>query len=160
MLRTEGDFVRAVDMARDLTNLVMQYLALWHKHANGVNGLEAPSGRYRIVFLAPSKSDEIHFEILLAETISREEPVYYDSDSDYFSESWGASNISGYTTSFSTDIVQRCVKMPIAALMQSPEQMERSVIEIAAKDKVAKAEATRLAKVAALEKELKELQKS
>lgn len=154
--RTEGDLVYASNQAQALTNLCTAYLELWRVHANGKNGVTVPRTPYTLVF-RPMTEGYIHLVIVSTRTEYWEEPEYYDVDSDYFSESWGSSNISGYTTC-SQEVIDECgVKIAFSALLLSRTDMEASVKKVAANIAKRQAEEKKANDIAALEKQLNEL---
>lgn len=158
-IRSEGDLVWACSSAQDLTNLVTAFLKLWRTHANGVNRVTVPSGNFTIVY-NPMKEGYLCVTLVYTSTQFWEEPEYYDVDSDYFSESWGASNISGYTTRSETVTVESNVyNIPFEALLQSKENMEKYVKHQAKIAKEKEAEEKRLKEIKELETRLSELKK-
>lgn len=154
--RTEAELVRASSGAQDLTNLCKAYLKLWRQYANGKKGVTVPASHYTLAF-RPMSEGHIEFVIVSTGTNYWEEPEYYDVDSDYFSESWGSSNISGYRTR-SEDVINECaVRIPFACLLLSKEDMEASVKKVS--ERIAQQEVVdeKARKIAELEKSLAEL---
>jgi hypothetical protein len=154
--RTEGALVGAANEARALTALVCAYLDLWRKHANGVYGITIPREEFNVIFRAPTEKG-VDFKIIYTRTHSREVAEYYDVDSDYFSESWGSSNISGYRIEHSTSIYEDGLMIPYGALLKSKEDMEKSIIDSAERYKKEQAEAERQRQIKEAEARLREL---
>lgn len=163
MIRTSGDVVLAVNMSRDLESLVTGFLLEWRKHANGVNGVEVPSGNFNIAFL-PLKlgaNDDpiVCVKLFYTYTTHHSEPTYYDFDSENFSESWGASNISGERNWTEKHDGEKGFDIPCDLFMRSKESMIEVIKGIAQKHKADEAEAARQAELASLHERIKELEK-
>ena len=154
MLRSEGDFILASNFAQDLTNLVMQYLELWKTHANGRLGVTVPKEKYCVIFTKMKKEGFVSFKIIYTYTTYGDEPVYYDTDSDYFNESWGASNISHYVSVSEDHLTEIHYSIPIRGLMLPPDKMEESIKQFVIKDQAKIDEANRQKRITELEKEL------
>lgn len=155
-LRTEGDIVLAVNMARDLTHLVVAYLNIWRKHANGKNGVTVPSEPYSVVF-GQAQEGRVVAVIVHTQTVTWQEPIYYDVDSYYFQEGFGVDNISGHTSRSEDHVRQQVVTIPFPALLQSAESMEASIKATAERIAKKEAETARARQIAALESQLAEL---
>lgn len=158
-IRSEGDLVWACSSAQDLTNLVTTFLNMWRTHANGVNKVYVPSENYTVVF-NKMKEGFICVTLVYTKTQFWQEPDYYDVDSDYFDESWGASNISGYTTHSKRVTMENGIyNIPFGALLQSKENMEKYIKNQAKIAKEKEAEEKRLKEIKELETRLNELKK-
>lgn len=154
MLRSEGDFILASNMAQDLTNLVMQYLRLWRKHANGRSNVTVPKENFCVIFTKMKEQGYVNFKIIYTYTTYSDEPVYYDTDSDYFNESWGASNISHHVKVREDHLTEEHYSLPIRALMMPPDKMEAAIKQFVIDDQARINEINRLKRITELEKEL------
>jgi hypothetical protein len=155
-IRTEAQIVLAANLAQDLTNLVVAYLELWRQHAQGVNGITVPDEPYTVVF-QPLRSEFLHFKLVHTQTVTWEEPVYYDVDSDYFQESWGASNLSHHVSRWRKEIREHGLGIPFKVLLQARGQMEGSIKAVAAAVHAEEEERARLARIAELQAEIDQL---
>ena len=156
MLRTEGDFVRASNMAQDLTNLVVTYLKFWRKYANGRNNVNIPNDNFGVIFLPMKKEGRLEVGILYTRTDHWQTPEYYDVDDDNYTEGYGSgdANICGYTSHSAEVHCESLISLAFTLLMHTPEDMEKSVIDYVKHEKAKEAEELRLKKIAAMEIEL------
>ena len=98
------------------------------------------------------------FAMALVDTASViSETLYYDSDSDYFSESWGADNSYGTTSHTTYHPSSRGISIPVEHLMMDKDKMVEHFKARQAKRVREELEAERLRRVAALEQELYKL---
>ena len=154
--RNESDLVRAINEARDLTNLVVAYLEIYRRRANGINGVKIPSEEYTVIF---QQMQEGFARVMLVYTKTQtwQEPVYYDVDDDNFQESFGASNVSHYHTRSSSQIEEKVILIPFAHLLLPKTEMERVLQKQADEHAVRLQEAKTQARILELEAELKTL---
>lgn len=159
MLRSEGDFVRASNMAQDLTNMVVTYLKFWRKHANGRNNVRVPDDTFGVIFLPMKTEGKLEVGIVYTRTDHWETPVCFDTDSDYYVEGYhtGDANISHYESHSAKVKCEEYISIPFKSLADTPEGMEKGIIAYVKADKAKEAEAARLKKIAALEAELTSL---
>ena len=123
MLRTEGDFILASNMSYDLAGIATTYLKLYKTYINGYNGVNVPDKEFAITLKPPSKEGFVTTVLHWTDWRTHTETLYYDSDSDYFSESWGADNSCG-ETSYTVDYAEsKGIDIPIKHLMMTKDQM-------------------------------------
>jgi len=158
ILRTEGDIVSASNAAQSLTNLVVAYLELYKKHAQGLNDVRIPTEPYTVIFRPMRTEGMLEVELIYTQTSTWSEPDYYDVDSDYFDESLGASNVSGYTTRSSSSIREYGLKIPFAVLLRSKEDMEKHLKDFVKRKKAEEEEKERKAEINRLKAKLAELE--
>lgn len=154
--RSNSDLIFAANQSRDLANLVQAYMILWRKHANGKNKVSVPTDDFTVVFLPPTETAVV-FRIVYTYTNTWSEPQYYDVDSDYFSESWGADNVSHHITRRETKIGEKGYEIPFACLLRSKEDMEASIKRTAESIKKREQEDERQREIAELESQLAKL---
>lgn len=159
LLRSEGDFVRASNMAQDLTNLVVTYLKFWRKYANGRNNVTIPDDTFGVIFLPMKTEGKLEVGLLYTRTDHWQTPEYYDVDDDQYTEGYGSgdANICGYTSHTAKVNCEIFISIPFAVLAKTPDQMEQSVKTFVATEKAKEAEETRLATIAKLEEDLAKL---
>ena len=157
-IRTEGDIVLASNMAQDLTNLVVAYLEFYKKYAQGINGIRIPTERYTVIFQPMQEAGKLAVKLIYTKTTTWQEPEYYDVDSDYFDESWGASNVSGYSIRYSNSIEEEALTIPFSLLLLSRDAMEKQVIDFANRKKAEAEEQERLAEIAKYKAKIEELE--
>lgn len=155
-LHTEADIVRAFDGARDLTNLVVAYLTLWRKYANGLSGVRVPDQNFTVSFLRIDV-DRVHFKIVYTVTEVTQEPVYYDVDDDCFQEGYGNTNVSHYVPVFDPRLCEAGVALPFSALLQSKADMEFGIRKFAENEKKSLHQKQVQGKISELESELQRL---
>lgn len=123
MIRSEGDVVRAANMAYDLSGIVTSYLKLHREYINGYNGVIVTDKEFAIVFLPKSKEGCICVELHWIDTITYSTPMYYDTDSDYFVESMGGQEPYGYDHESISSLESSSIHIPISHLLQNQEDM-------------------------------------
>lgn len=157
MLRTEGDFVRAVNESRDLTGLAVTFLKLWRSHANGVNSVTIPPEPFNLVFMPLKEEHMLSVGIFYTRTDHWSTPTYYDIDDDMFVEGYGAgdSNISGHESHSAEVRCDAFIDIPFKMLMSST--MEADIELMAHDDKAKIAEEARLKEIESLEAQLTKL---
>ena len=157
MIRSDGDIVRTVNTARDLTGLVVTFLKLWRKNANGVNDVSIPSEDFNVAFMPLKKENMLSVGLFYTRTDHWTTPTYLDPDDDMYVEGYGSgdSNISGYSSHSSDVRYDMYVEIPFKMLMSTT--IEADIKQIAATDKAKKKEAARLTEIADLEAKLAEL---
>lgn len=156
--RTEGEIVGAVNAARDLTNLVISYLTLYRKYAQGMRGVTIPDDPYTVVFLPMIGESTIQVKLVHTQTSSHQEPMYYDVDDDNYNESWGASNISHETTVFTESLEENIILIPFGRLLTSRENMELDIKRFAEIEKKRLHEMDRESKITAYQEAIRQLQ--
>lgn len=157
-LRTESDFILASNMAYDLSAIVTTYLNLFKEYVNGYNGIKIPSHEYAVTFKPSNKEHFIKVELHWTDQRVHTETLYYDSDSDYFSEQWGADNSydeSSYTEDYPKST---CIDIPIQNLMMNKEQMVAFFKERKVKWEAEKKETIRLEEIRRLKVQLEKLE--
>jgi hypothetical protein len=123
MLRTESDFIIASNQAYDLAGIVVAYLKLHRQYVNGYNGVSVPDKEFAVTFKPPSTEGFVTTVLHWTDWQTHTETQYYDVDSDYFSESWGADNSCG-ETSYTVDYAEsKGIDIPIKHLMMTKDQM-------------------------------------
>lgn len=123
MLRTEGDFILASNMSYDLAGIITTYLKLYKTYINGYNGVNIPDKEFAVTLKPPSKEGFVTAVLHWTDWRTHTETLYYDSDSDYFSESWGSDNSCG-ETSYTVDYAEsKGIDIPIKHLMMTKDQM-------------------------------------
>lgn len=147
-IRTEGQIVGAANAAQDLTNLVVAYLELYKKHAQGLNGVKIPTEKYTVIFRPILKEGYLPVTLVYTKTTTWRRATHYDVDDDMFDERLGADNISGYTVERDTDTEEYGLAIPFNVLLRSREDMERDIITFAAKKRAEIKEAERQAEIA------------
>lgn len=145
MLRTDGDFIRATNQAYDLAGIVIAYLKLHRKYINGYNGVNVPDKEFAVTFKPTKKEGFISTVLHWTDWQTHTETKYYDTDSDYFSESWGADNSCGETSYTVYYAESKGIEIPIKHLMMTKDQMlvhfeEKKVIVEAEKKEAIKQE--------------------
>lgn len=157
LLRTESDFIFASNISYDLAGIVTTYLNLYRKYVNGHNNVTVPDTKYMVSFNPTKKEGFIDVVLHWTDHHTYTETLYYDSDSDYFSEAWGADNSYGETSHTEDFPKSAGINIPIKHLMMNEEQMLKH-FEIL-KNKIAqdKAEAIRNSEIIRLTKQLEEL---
>lgn len=156
--RSEGDIVYASNAAQNLTNLVIAYLTLYRKHAQGLRGVTIPSEPYTVVFLPMIGEPALHVKLVFTKTSDHQEPVYYDVDDDNYSESWGASNVSHHVTVFTRSTEEASFVIPFGLLLMSKENMELAIKRFAETEKNRLQEVERESKIAAHQQAIRKLQ--
>ena len=155
-IRSEADIVSAVNAARDMTGVVVTFLKLWRKHANGINNVVVPDEPFSVSFLPLDNECYVTVGIFFTKTEHWETPTYFDSDDDEYVESYSSSaNVSGVQHHREEVLYEKTISIPIGWLL-SPN-MEDVIIQFAAKDKAAKAEVLRQLEIAKLESQLTKL---
>lgn len=139
MLRTESDFILAANQAYDLSNIVISYLHMYRNNINGYNEVNVPDKEFSVSFKPSNDEGFIVCVIHWTDYHTYTETQYYDVDSDYFSESWGADNSCG-ETSYTEDYAEsKTIKIPIKHLMQDKHSMisyfKKKKIEVEAEKK-------------------------
>lgn len=157
IFRSESDIVYASNASQSLANLVRAYLELYRKYANGLNGINIPSKNYAVVFQPMRKEGYLNVGLVYTRTDMHQSPVYYDVDDDEFDESWGADNVSHYTTSTTDTIIEQHILIPFGHLLCNQEKMEQSIKEFAERKEKELQEEQRRSKIRALEVELERL---
>lgn len=157
LIRTDSDLNYASLVAQDLCRMIRTYLKTWKQYANGRNGACVPDESFDIVITPISALNTISFRLIYTETTRTRVPEYYDPDSDYFNESWGASNISGYRVDIEYNQRERNYTIPSQALLLSREKLEKSIQEFVIKDDERIKEKQRLAEITQLKTRLNEL---
>lgn len=136
MIRSESDVILAINMARDLEGMVTGFLIIWRKYANGLFGVTIPDTKFSITLCSPKQDVNgqciVSVKLHYSQTHTYSVPVYYDSDSDHFSESWGASNISGYTSSSDTEYQSIIIDIPVNLLLHTESKLIDNIKNIAA----------------------------
>lgn len=159
LLRTEGDFIYATNIAYDLAGVVTTYLNLWRDHINGFNGVTIPKYEYAVTFKPAKKPGTIAVVIHWTDQRTYTETLYHDVDSDYFSEAWGSDNSYGSTSHTEPYPDSRSFNIPVSHLMMDQALMlkyfEDKSVEIA----TFKEELARQKRVDQLTKELAALTK-
>lgn len=159
MLRTEGDFIRASNQAYDLAGIVIAYLKLHRQHINGY-GVSVPDKEFAVTFKPSTKEGFISTVLHWTDWRTHTETKYYDSDSDYFSESWGADNSCG-ETSYTVDYAEsKGIDIPIKHLMMTKEQMINFFTDKKIKVEAEYKEIARKKQIERLESELNKLKTS
>jgi len=161
-IRTEADVFLAVNMANDLEALVVGFLEVWKTYANGVHDVTVPCGPMVLSFRPLRKNQDGRVIIVVAltytHTVRWQEPQYYDVDSDYFSESWGADNISGYSPRSKDEQRNIVIDIPVELILCSKNDMIAKVKAIAVKYREDQVEAERQRQLAVLHKQIKDLE--
>jgi hypothetical protein len=157
---SEGDIVHASNSAQSLSNLVIAYLTIYQKYANGLNGVTVPTEPYTVVFLPMVGKQALHVKLVYTVTRSHSEPVYYDVDDDNFNESWGASNVSHNVTVFSHHLEEKVITIPFEALLCSREDMKQDIQRFAEQEKKRLQEVERQSKIAAHQEAIRKLQEN
>ena len=157
ILRTKADFVRAAIMSHDLQSVAHNYLTLHRQYVNGLNGVYIPDEQFALTFGLPKSEDFCEVVLHFTDRVVHSETLYYDSDSDYFSESWGADNSYGTTSHTTYHPSSRGISIPVEHLMMDKDKMVEHFKARQAKRVREELEAERLRRVAALEQELYKL---
>jgi hypothetical protein len=157
MLRNKSDFVRAAIMSHDLQSVAHNYLTLHRKYVNGLNGVYIPDEQFALTFGLPKSESFCEVVLHFTDRVVHNETLYYDSDSDYFSESWGADNSYGTTSHTSYHPSSKGISIPVEHLMMDKGKMEEHFKERQAKKAKEELEAARLRRVKELEEELSKL---
>jgi hypothetical protein len=159
-IRSESQIMAAANAAQDLTNLVVAYLELYKRHAQGLNGVTVPTEPYTVVFRPMHHEGMLAVALVYTKTVTWDEPIYYDVGSDYFSESLGAENISGYQLQSESHTEETRLSIPFAVLLLSREHMEQQVLAFATSKRNEITEQRRLAKIAEHEAAIRALKTS
>lgn len=157
MIRTAGDIVLASNMSQDLTNWVTTYLLLWREHVNGYNDVIIPKEPFKISFLPMLKENTLTVGMYWVGTVANVIPTFYDVDDEMHDPSFGADNVSSYSTTYTSEHYNRVLDIPFTQLMKTEEHMRTYFVELAVKIKNDKDEAARLKRIAELETELSTL---
>lgn len=147
-IRTEGQIVGAANAAQDLTNIVVAYLELYRKHAQGLNGVKVPDEEYTVIFRPILKEGYLPVTLVYTKTTTWRKATHYDVNDDMFDERLGADNVSGYTVERDTDTEEYGLSIPFKALLRTKEQMEQDIKAYAAREQAALKEKQRLAEIA------------
>lgn len=158
VFRSEGDIVHASNAAQDLTNLVIAYLTLYKKHAQGMGGVTVPDAPYTVVFLPMREEGKLRVKLVFQEYWSYQEAVYYDVDDDRFSESFGASNVSHHVTVDTERTVDKGLLIPFASLLLPRDDMEAAIKRFAESERNRLQELERESKIAAHQEAIRKLQ--
>lgn len=157
LLKTQADFIYASNIAYDLAGVVTTYLKLWREYINGFNDVLVPKYEFAVTFIPAKKPDKISVVLHWTDQRTYTETLYYDVDSDYFSEAWGADNSYG-STSHTEYFADSCsFNIPISHLSMSESQMINYFKEKKMEIELVKLENERQSKIEKLTKELNEL---
>ena len=156
-LRTSSDIILAANQAMDLTSLITTYLLklekasrMYYKGYKNPVKVRSPF----VVNIVHIGEDFIKVGLTGTTLITYESPNYYGPDDESFTEGYGVSNISGYTTHVNEKPVGQFLHIPFGCLLRTEEQMWEDVNKIVhrwAEEDKAKAKAE---KIARLEREL------
>jgi hypothetical protein len=158
-LRTESDFIVASNMAYDLAGVVTTYLDLFREYINGYNGINIPSYEYAVTFKPSKKEHFIQAVLHWTDQRVHTETLYYDSDSDYFSEQWGADNSCGESSYTEEYARSKHIDIPIQNLMMNAGQMLTYFKDKKVMWEAEKKEVIRLEEIRRLKAELERLEK-
>lgn len=156
--RSESDIVQASNAAQDLTNLVIEYLTLYQRYANGLGGVKVPTEPYTVVFLPMTGEQALRVKLAYTVTRSHSEPVYYDVNDESYCESWGASNVSHNVSVVTRDLEESALILPFASLLRSKENMKLDLQRFAESEKKRLQEVERESKIAAHQEAIRKLQ--
>jgi len=126
-LKTESAVVRAADESNDLAAMIKRVLLLWRLYANGINQVTVPSKEF-IVFPLPTKLEKsgvllVSCGVIAIETRSFDVPVYYQPDSDYFSESFGIDNLNYMKVEQENYQIEVVINFPLSWLFLEKESL-------------------------------------
>lgn len=129
-LRTESDIILAANQAIDITSLVTTYLTKLEKASRMYyRGYKNPV-KVKTPFVVKIISvgeDSLTISLTGTATITYESPTYYGPDDESFTEGYGASNISGYTSCTVEKPVDQFLTVPFGCLLRTEEQMWEDV---------------------------------
>lgn len=162
-IRTKEQLILAANNSIDITSLVSTYLVklgkaarMYYKGYRNPLTVKAPF----VVNIISVGEDYITVGVSGTATITCETPTYYGPDDESFSEGYGSSNISGYTSHTRKEPVDQMLTVPFGCLLRTEEQMwedvNRIVAEWTAKDKAEAKEN----EIARLEKKLAAVRES
>jgi hypothetical protein len=157
IFRTDSDIVQAVNASIDLKNLVIEYLMLWQKYAQDLNGVHVPTDPFTVEFL-PMEEERVRVKLIYTKTRSHQEAVYYDVDHDNYSESWGASNVSHHVTKFTRTLSEHIISIHFSSLLRSKENMIKDIQAFAEREKKRLQEVERQSKIAAHQEAIRKLE--
>ena len=159
MIRSPSDVVLAANYAMDLAALVVQYLELWRKHANGRNDVVIPSGKFNVAFKPVTNPDQL--DVVLFHTVyySTSTPNYDYDDDEVYHPLGSSPEPTSYSYSSGSYEKETAIGVSMASILKSPEQMETDILDFVKRDDAAKAEAAKQARIDQLQKELADLTK-
>ena len=155
-LHTESAIVQASNAAQDLTAMVVTYLEAV-KRISGERWVAVPRESYSVVFEPMKKEGWLFTRLIYTSHHTRQVATYYSPDSDYFSESWGADNVSGYRVEGWSNKEDRGFQIPISHLLLGKDAREALLQDMAKKHDAKLAEEARQRKISQLETELSKL---
>lgn len=153
---TEGAIVQASNAAQDLTAMVVTYLEAV-KRISGERWVVVPRVSYSVVFEPMKKEGWLFTRLIYTDHHTRQVATHYSSDSDYFSESMGANNVSGYKVEGWSSNEDRGFQIPISHLLLGKEAREALLQDMVKKHDTKLAEEARQRKISQLETELTKL---
>ena len=133
-IRTKEQLILAGSQSIDITSLVSKYLtslekAAYSKHYKGYRNpvrVKAPF----VVTIINVFENSLTVGISGTATITCETPTYYGPDDESFSEGYGSSNISGYTSHTYNKPVDQTLIVPFGCLLRTEEQMWEDVNKV------------------------------
>jgi hypothetical protein len=158
MLRTEADFILASNLSYDLAGLVVTYLNLYRKYINGFNSVTVPDKEFAVTVRPPTKEGFLTAVLHWTDYTTHTKTLYYDTDSDYFSEQWGADNSCG-ETSYREDYAESSgISIPIKHLMMPESDMIKYFQEKKVSVETIKKENVRQEQIAELKSKIQKLE--
>lgn len=184
MIRTEGDIVLASNMAIDLTKMITTFLRTWREFANGVNGVTVPSqDDFTVLILPLKKEGRVECRIVWSQqhyrtvSCSYEVEDAYGPDDDMYNERLGANNTYGVHNEYYEEqeayiaqheetysLYSQHLLLPKLGMVELiKRQAAKCLADERARNEKAALDAARaaaVARIAAITKELEDLQKA
>ena len=158
-IRTTSQLVFACNATKDVTNLATTIVKMWKKFANGSDNLYLDYDDFSVQVVGVTE-DKVKIKIVMSLTTSYEVPDYYDVDDDMFSDSFGSSNICGYTMWQSTALNEKTIEIPQQVFFMTEQEMAEWAARCKTRWDKQRQEEQRKCEIASLEKQLEKLKKA
>ena len=132
MLRNESDLVLAANQAMDVCSQITVYLLALENAASRYSGYRSPlklKWPYNVTILEV-REKELLVGLSGTETISYKIANYYEPDDEAFTEGYGVSNVSGYSSCVKDVKVDQYLCIPFKCLLRTKAEMAEDTKKI------------------------------